>query len=214
MRRFEVSTMMKYKKPSRNFITYAMVIAVYLICQLALSGSIDGFKMSRSLKGQLVPICVYIVMAVSLNLTVGISGELSLGHAGFMSVGAFSGVLISQWLLFAFAPHMVALFSSDRQVILLGTVVLRMVALSEPFYGVSVIIEGMLQGMGKTMVPFVCNICGMWGIRIIGTFLCTQLLGLGLVAAWGCMIAHNMLLFVLYSLYYRSGKWNNLRRLV
>ena len=102
MRRFEVSTMMKYKKPSRNFITYAMVIAVYLICQLALSGAIDGFKMSRSLKGQLVPICVYIVMAVSLNLTVGISGELSLGHAGFMSVGAFSGVLISQWLLFAF----------------------------------------------------------------------------------------------------------------
>ena len=40
----------------------------------------------------MVPICVYIVMAVSLNLTVGILGELSLGHAGFMSVGAFTGV--------------------------------------------------------------------------------------------------------------------------
>ncbi|MBQ2989951.1 MAG: branched-chain amino acid ABC transporter permease [Clostridia bacterium] len=92
----------KYKKPSRNLITYAMVIIVYLICQLAMSGMIDGFKMSRSLKGQLVPICVYIVMAVSLNLTVGISGELSLGHAGFMSVGAFSGILASQWLLSAF----------------------------------------------------------------------------------------------------------------
>ena len=94
--------MMKYKKPSRNFITYAGVILVFLLCQLALSGTIDGFKMSRSLKGQLVPICVYIVMAVSLNLTVGISGELSLGHAGFMSVGAFSGILVSQYLLFAF----------------------------------------------------------------------------------------------------------------
>ncbi len=92
----------KYKNPSRNFITYAMCIVVFLICQLAMSGMIDGFKMSRSLKGQLVPICVYIVMAVSLNLTVGISGELSLGHAGFMSVGAFSGILASQWLLFAF----------------------------------------------------------------------------------------------------------------
>ena len=94
--------MMKYKKPSRNFITYAMVVIVFLLCELALSGMIDGFKMSRSLKGQLVPICVYIVMAVSLNLTVGISGELSLGHAGFMSVGAFSGILVSQYLLFAF----------------------------------------------------------------------------------------------------------------
>ena len=92
----------KYKNPSRNFITYAMVVAAFLLCQLAMSGAIDGFKMSRSLKGQLVPICVYIVMAVSLNLTVGISGELSLGHAGFMSVRAFSGVLVSQWLLSAF----------------------------------------------------------------------------------------------------------------
>jgi len=92
----------KYKNSKRNFITYAMVIAVFLLCELALSGVIDGFKMSRSLKGQLVPICVYIVMAVSLNLTVGISGELSLGHAGFMSVGAFSGVLFSQYLLNAF----------------------------------------------------------------------------------------------------------------
>ena len=102
MRRFEVSAMMKYKKPSRNFITYAMIVVAFLLCELALSGTIDGFKMSRSLKGQLVPICVYIVMAVSLNLTVGISGELSLGHAGFMSVGAFSGILASQYLLLAF----------------------------------------------------------------------------------------------------------------
>ncbi len=47
--------------------------------------------LTRSMKGQLVPICCYIVMAVSLNLTVGILGELSLGHAGFMSVGAFTG---------------------------------------------------------------------------------------------------------------------------
>jgi Na+-driven multidrug efflux pump len=123
-------------------------------------------------------------------------------------------MILSGGLLFIFAPNMMGLFSKDQEVIYLGSIVLRMVAVSEPFYGVSVIIEGMLQGMGKTMVPFVCNICGMWGIRIIGTFLCTQLLGLGLVAAWGCMIAHNMLLFVLYSLYYRSGKWNNLRRLV
>ena len=107
---------------------------------------------------------------------------------------------------------MMRLFSRDVQVIALGAVVLRMVAVSEPFYGVSIIIEGMLQGMGRTMMPFVCNIIGMWGIRIIGTFLCTQLLGLGLVSAWGCMIAHNMLLFILFSLYFRSGKWNPLRQ--
>ena len=103
MRKCEVTGKMKMsKKLCSNLITYGIVIAAFLLCQLALSGSIEGFKMSRSLKGQLVPICVYIVMAVSLNLTVGISGELSLGHAGFMSVGAFSGILVSQWLLSAF----------------------------------------------------------------------------------------------------------------
>ncbi len=101
--------MKKFKNLSGNLITYAMVVVAFLLCELALSGMIDGFKMSRSLKGQLVPICVYIVMAVSLNLTVGISGELSLGHAGFMSLGAFSGILFSQWLLSAFPQTDLAL---------------------------------------------------------------------------------------------------------
>ena len=60
-----------------NLITYGIVVLAFIVCQLAVSGSIDGFKMSRSLKGQLIPICAWVVMAVSLNLTVGISGELS-----------------------------------------------------------------------------------------------------------------------------------------
>jgi Na+-driven multidrug efflux pump len=48
----------------------------------------------------------------------------------------------------------------------------------------------------------------MWGIRIAGTFLCTQVLGLGLIAAWGCMIGHNLLLFVFFVYHYRSGRWD------
>lgn len=119
-------------------------------------------------------------------------------------------MLASESLLFAFAPHMMRLFAKDTQVILLGSVILRMVAVSEPFYGVSIIIEGMMQGMGKTMMPFICNIAGMWGIRIVGTFICTQYLGFGLISAWACMIAHNLLLFVLFAGYYASGKWNPL----
>ena len=103
MRKCEVNQVKMSKKFRSNLITYAMVIIAFIICQIAIDGKIiDGFKMSRSLKGQLVPICVYIVMAVSLNLTVGISGELSLGHAGFMSVGAFSGIIMSSWLVSAF----------------------------------------------------------------------------------------------------------------
>ena len=120
-------------------------------------------------------------------------------------------MVLSGGALFAFAPGMMGLFSRDQQVIALGAVVLRMVAVSEPFYGVSIIIEGMLQGMGKTMMPFVCNIIGMWGIRIVGTFVCTQLLSYGLVSAWACMIAHNLMLFGMFVAYYLSGRWNPLR---
>ena len=81
-----------------NLITYGLVIAAFVVCQMLIGNKM----MSRSFKGQLVPICVYVVMAVSLNLTVGISGELSLGHAGFMSIGAFTGTIVSAWLLAAF----------------------------------------------------------------------------------------------------------------
>lgn len=119
-------------------------------------------------------------------------------------------MILSGALLFVFAPQMVGLFSANAEVIFLGTVVLRMVALSEPFYGVSIIIEGMMQGVGSTMRPFIFNICGMWGIRIIGTLLCTQLMGLGLISAWACMILHNLMLFAAFVVHYLRGRWNPL----
>lgn len=79
------------KKSLDGFINYGIVVAFFIVCQIL---SIAGV-MTNSLAGQLVPICSYVIMALSLNLVVGISGELSLGHAGFMSVGAFSAVLVA-----------------------------------------------------------------------------------------------------------------------
>ncbi len=77
-----------------NFLTYLGVILAFAILQpLSMSG-----KLSPTLQGQLIPVCAYVVMALSLNLTVGVLGELSLGHAGFMSVGAFSGVVAASAL--------------------------------------------------------------------------------------------------------------------
>ena len=79
------------KTTKSNLITYAMVVIVYIIVQLLVSGG----AVSSLMKGLLVPLCVYSILAVSLNLTVGILGELSLGHAGFMCVGAYSSALFS-----------------------------------------------------------------------------------------------------------------------
>ncbi len=119
-------------------------------------------------------------------------------------------MVLSGSLLFAFAPTMVELFSKDMAVILLGATILRMVAVSEPFYGVSIVLEGMLQGVGNTKMPFVFNILGMWGVRIVGTFICTTFLDMGLVSAWACMIAHNMLLFVCFVVYCKKGNWQKM----
>lgn len=78
------------KTTRNNFLTYGLVIVAFVILQLMSSTG----AISSSLKGMLVPICAYVVMAISLNLTVGVLGELSLGHAGFMSVGAFTGTSV------------------------------------------------------------------------------------------------------------------------
>ena len=75
----------------KNYITFLVVIVAYAIMQTLASLGM----LSSSMKSQLVPICVYVVLAVSLNLVVGISGELSLGHAGFMGVGAFTGAVVA-----------------------------------------------------------------------------------------------------------------------
>ena len=77
-----------------NFATYAGVIIAFVILLVLRSMGL----LSRSLSGMLIPICCYVVMAISLNLTVGVLGELSLGHAGFMSVGAFTGVIVAMSL--------------------------------------------------------------------------------------------------------------------
>ena len=119
-------------------------------------------------------------------------------------------MIISGALLFLFAPPLVKLFSADAAVIALGTTVLRMVAVSEPFYGFSIIVEGMMQGVGRTKLPFIFNVAGMWAVRIVGTWICTNLFGMGLVSAWACMIAHNLLLFGLFLWCYVRGTWNPL----
>ena len=82
------------KDRKMNFVTYAVVIAAFVIMQTLSSQG----KLGSAVTGYLVPVCCYIVLAVSLNLLVGVCGELSLGHAGFMGIGAFSGVVLATLL--------------------------------------------------------------------------------------------------------------------
>lgn len=83
------------KKTTKNqFITYAMVIIIFVIIQALISTG----NMSSLMQGLLVPVCTYSIVAIGLNLCVGYLGELSLGHAGFMCVGAFVGAFCTKLL--------------------------------------------------------------------------------------------------------------------
>lgn len=85
---------LKNKKTRHDFVTYGLVILAFIVVSFMQA----NHMIPRMIAGQLVPICAYIVMAISLNLVVGVAGDLSLGHAGFMSVGAYTGIVAAMSL--------------------------------------------------------------------------------------------------------------------
>ena len=119
---------------------------------------------------------------------------------------------VSGALLFLFAEKLMWLFTISADTVALGTTVLRMVAVSEPIFGVAIILEGIFQGVGDTKGPFAINVLGMWGFRIFGSFVLLKLVGLGLEGAWACMIAHNVFLGIMFTIRYKKGTWNPLLR--
>ncbi len=80
------------KSARSNLITIGIIVAFYAVCQILIAVGL----LSNLMQGLLVPLCYYSILAVSLNLTVGILGELSLGHAGFMCIGAFTSAFFSR----------------------------------------------------------------------------------------------------------------------
>ncbi|MGP1588909.1 MAG: branched-chain amino acid ABC transporter permease [Oribacterium sp.] len=124
--------MMKTKQKifRSNGITFLMIVLVYLIVEAFLQSG----NMSSLMRGLLVPLCIYSIMAVSLNLVVGVSGELSLGHAGFMCVGAFASATWSMLMkgsglptgLVFFAALLIGALSAALCGFLIGIPVLRL----------------------------------------------------------------------------------------
>ena len=124
------------------------------------------------------------------------------------SVLLAAGVMaVTGSILFLFPGFMMSLFTPDEQVIELGQSVLRIVAVSEPVFGASIILEGVFDGIGDTRTPLVISIATMWGVRILATYLCVNWLHLGLTAAWCCMVADNVARGALLFARYVRGRW-------
>ncbi len=108
--------------------------------------------------------------------------------------------------LFLFPEVMMKLFTKDEQVIALGASVLRIVSVSEPFFAVSIITEGVFNGVGDTKAPFLISLSTMWGVRVVSTFVCVKIFGLGLTAVWMCMVADVIVRCILMAYRFFSGR--------
>lgn len=115
---------------------------------------------------------------------------------------------ISGLALFLGANPLMGLFSPVEEVVQLGGEMLQLVALSEPFFGLMVVLEGVFYGLGRTRYAFLVETIGMWGVRILFTFLCVQAWGLGLREVWYCMIADNVCkAILLLAPFLRKSAW-------
>ena len=93
--------------------------------------------------------------------------------------------------LFVLAEPMMRIFTPDAEVIRQGTRVLRLIAVSEPLYGLMIVSEGIYYGLGQTKITFIVATIGSWGIRILSTVVCVHVIHTTLFEVWICMFADN-----------------------
>lgn len=115
-------------------------------------------------------------------------------------------------ILFIASLPLMRIFTPVEQVAEIGARMLRIVAFTEPFYGLMIVTEGLFYGVGKTKEVFVVETFSMWGIRILLTFFVTSVWMLGLSEVWYCMIADNLFKAVaLFVIYYYIRKKTRLK---
>lgn len=106
----------------------ACILIAYILIYLLLNSGV----LSRQYRSLIIPIGINIMLAVSLNLVTGFLGELSLGHAGFMSIGAYTAAIVTtnlrdlpMFVSFILALVLAAVLSAILGV-LIGVPVLRL----------------------------------------------------------------------------------------
>ena len=94
-------------------------------------------------------------------------------------------------LLFIFARPIMAIFTPVEEVRDMGAQVLRLIAFSEPIFGLMIVSEGICYGLGDTKFPFAMETIGAWGIRILFTTIGLKYFGISLFGVWICMLLDN-----------------------
>ena len=107
-------------------------------------------------------------------------------------------MILSGAVLYFAAYPLMSFFIESDEAVSLGAEMLKLVALSEPFYGLMIVTEGIFYGLGKTKYAFAVETLSMWCIRILLTFICVNIWGCGLREVWYCMIADNIFKAVMF----------------
>lgn len=136
-----------------------------------------------------------------VGAALGEKNQKKLKDTGYLSVLLTVFLMcLSGLVLFLIAYPLMCVFTPSEAVASLGAGMLRLVALSEPFFGLMIVLEGIFYGLGRTKYAFLVESFSMWGIRIFFTFLCVKVWRLDLRAVWFCMIADNVCKSLLFAL--------------
>lgn len=94
-------------------------------------------------------------------------------------------------LLYLSAEKVMSFFTPDTRVIEEGTKILRLIAFTEPLFGLMIVSEGIYYGLGETKYPFIIETIGAWGIRILFSTILIKAFNADLPRVWLCMAADN-----------------------
>lgn len=116
-------------------------------------------------------------------------------------------MLFMSFLLFILSENIIALFTPDEQVIVLGGQLLKILAFIQVPQMLAMVYSGALKGAGDTKSPFLITLFSMWGVRILGSILVVRVFHKDLRWVCAAMCLDNIVRFFLYLYRYLQGKW-------
>ena len=142
-----------------------------------------------------------------IGISLGEGNRRKFENTSFISVLLTMGMMVlSGAVLYLIAYPLMCVFTNSEEVARIGAEMLKLVAFSEPFFGLMVVMEGIYYGLGRTKYTFWVTTLSMWGVRILFTWICVELWNQGLTEVWYCMIADNVCKAVLLALPMLSGR--------
>lgn len=133
--------------------------------------------------------------------------ELAKRFSRYCILGAVALMTAMGCVLFFGGQFLVSLFTPDAEVVSLGGEVLRIEALAQPFFAISMVVSGIMRGARQTRITFVIAAVGMWIVRIPLAFLLLRTTDLGLTCAWIAMASDLCVRGLIALFYYKKGNW-------